>query len=498
MELKKEGKQKRISDLWYFCILGAILAVMFVFGQELEWNYREFIIGFVIVIGLFTVLGIELWKNIELYKFAFLFIIVVGSLSLLIQPILNLPDENVHFARAELVSRGKIIMDTKQVEYETIQSVLDLKDNVRKSYVSSSVKGKEIDYSAIKVEHVAASNNSFLYFPQAIGILIAKSLHLDVIWMLWLARFMNLLCYAFIIGYAVKITPKLQFPLFFLAVFPMCIQQAASCNPDAIINSSAILLVAYFLYLYESAEETITWKQMGIYLGLSIIVTLSKITNIFMAGLILLVPLGKYSHKKSAVFMKCMVIGSVIGIGGAYYFYTTLFSANSDSLQYTQENYVNSSEQIYYILTNFKEWFRNFGFALIWNAESYIMHLGRFGWMDYGNPLIPMFTMTMFGKICVQEQGVRINRGNKVLISMMILGIYCAVCLALYLAWTPVGSDTILGVQGRYFIPMCALVILLFASSEKDMSIGRTYTGDMIAMLGMNGAMLIATALRYY
>ena len=98
-------------------------------------------------------------------------------LSIAIQPILNIPDEVAHFARAEFVSRGNMIVDSEQRDYDTIQSVLDLRSNVKVPYISSTVKGEKIDYTTAKIGHIAAANASFLYFPQAIGILIAKDVY---------------------------------------------------------------------------------------------------------------------------------------------------------------------------------------------------------------------------------------------------------------------------------------------------------------------------------
>lgn len=494
-EVKRRAK---ISDLLYFLILGIFLSVLFFWGDNLEKNHREIIICVAITVGLFVLLGVKMWSQIELHQFAIIFIIVAGSLSLMIQPILNIPDEVAHFARAEYVSRGNIIVDSEQTEYETIQAVKELQGNVKQTYISSTVKGDEIDYSTAEIGHIAASNAVFLYFPQAIGVLIAKLLKMNAIWMLWLGRLGNLVCYAFIIGFALKIAPTFKFTLFFVSTLPMCIQQAGSCSPDAIINASAILLIAYFLYLYCTDKKEITWKQVGVFFAIAVVVTISKITNIFIAGLILLIPSEKFANKKKAIWGKCFIIGGVIIIGVLYYLYTMIFPASAEHLAYFEEVNANSSEQIKYIIYNFSEWIEGFGAALINNIQSYVNSLATFGWLEYGSTLIPVVTTFLFGKVCAQESGVYINKINKVLIFLMVAGIYASSCLALYLSWTPVGSTEILGVQGRYFIPMLALFSLLFASPSNSVNTDREQNGDIIAIISMNAVMLITTTLRYY
>lgn len=496
--LEKVRQHAKKSDAWDFGILVLFLLVMLCSGQNVEGNYREVIICGVVIAVLCVLLGIHMWIGMDFYKFTFLFLVLVGSLSLMIQPILNVPDEVAHFARAESVSRGNIIVDSEQTEYETIQSVLDLRDNVKIPYISSTIKEQKIDYTAVKIGHIAASNASFLYFPQAIGILIAKVLRLDVMWMLWLARFGNLLCYSISIGLALKITPKLKFVLFFIAALPMSIQQAASCNPDAIINASAILLIAYFLHLYCSEEKKVTWKQIMIFFVLSAIMTVSKVTNMFIAGLILVLPAEKFEHRKKAILMKCLIIGGVVAVGGLFYLYTTSFPTSYEHMVYLQSVNVDSSKQIQYITGNFIGWLFRFVAALINKFPEYINMLGEFGWLEYECSLIPLVATFLFGKICFQESGIFVNSKNKVLLFLMVAGIYAVTCLAMYISWTPVGSSEILGVQGRYFIPMFALASLLFSSAGNNTDIQKKYTGDMIAILGMNGAMLIITVLRYY
>lgn len=493
-DIKRTAK---ISDIWFFCVLFVVAVGVFCFSPGLEITHSEIIICSVVLVAILMMLGIKMWTNIELHQFATIFLLVVGGLFAIIQPILNAPDETVHFARAEYVSRGHLIVDANVDEYDVIQSVQKLQSNAKNTYLRSDLRGEDIDYSLTKTGHVAASNVTFLYFPQAIGVLIAKALQLDAIWMLWLARVMNLICYALGVGFALKIAPKLKMGLFFISALPMSIQQASSCSPDAIVNMSAILLIAYFLYLYCSEEEIITWKHIIIYLVLCALVTLSKMTNVFMAGLILLIPKSRFKSIRSAVLSKILVILCSVFCAGTYYWYIMRFPSSQEHLVYMQETNVNSGEQINYIITNFPEWFRHFGGALVNNFETYIITLSEFGWFEYGIPLMPIVTIALFVKICIQEQEIQINRINKTLVFLMVIGIYVSTCLAMYLSWTPVGSVTILGVQGRYFIPMLGLSVLLFVPTE-SVTVAQRHIGDMVTIIGMNSALLIATAIRYY
>ena len=336
-----------------------------------------------------------------------------------------------------------------------------------------------------------------MYFPQAIGILIAKVLQLDAIWMLWLARIMNLICYALGVGLALKIAPKLKMSLFFVSALPMSVHQAASCSPDAFVNMSAILLIAFFLYLYCSEQDIIMRKHLNIYLVLCILVTLSKMTNVFMAGLILLIPNNRFWSDKKAVFSKFFVILCSISCAVIYYWYISRFPSGQEHLIYLKESNVDSVEQIKYIIMNFPQWLCDFGISLIRGLYNHTRSLSTFGWLEYSIPFMSIITVTMFVKICVCEREIQINRINKVLIFLMVLGIYASTCLAMYLSWTPVGSSSIVGVQGRYFIPMLGLSVLLFMPTQSVM-VRKKNIGDIMVIIGMNSALALTTAIKYY
>lgn len=496
----EEVKKDREKQQGIICIFAEIICLILVacFLKDFQKSKAEMIIVFVVVCVMAVLLGLFAFKKIVFYCFVFGFLIVTGGLSLLIQPVFNIPDEVAHFARAEIVSSGNFIQNPAEQEFETIRSLEDLTDNIKKSYPNSSLKGKKIDYTPIKTKHVAATNLSFLYFPQAIGIFIAKFLHMDIIWLLWLGRFMNLLAYSILVAMAIKIAPKLKFFLFFIAALPISVQQAASFSPDAFINGTAILFVGYFLNLYSKREDRIPKKEILVFTFLGTIVAVSKVTNIFMMGLFLLIPSSRFEDRKKETIIKCIAIIVVIFFGGTYYLYTTNFAPNLEHLPYLEGANVNSEEQLQYILDNTRIWMQKFGFSIINRVAECTDMLSEFGWLEYNYSILSVVMIFIFGKMCFRESGVIISRFSKFLILLMTLGIYCTTCLALYLTWTPVGADDVVGIQGRYFIPMLLLLILLFTSNKDNRVKKESYIIDLTVINFMIGAMFIVTTARYY
>ena len=55
----------------------------------------------------------------------------------------------------------------------------------------------------------------------------------------------------------------------------------------------------------------------------------------------------------------------------------------------------------------------------------------------------------------------------KIIITLVILAIIALIFTSLYVQWTTVGSKSILGIQGRYFIPILPLAAILIGSVIK-------------------------------
>jgi uncharacterized membrane protein len=57
-----------------------------------------------------------------------------------------------------------------------------------------------------------------------------------------------------------------------------------------------------------------------------------------------------------------------------------------------------------------------------------------------------------------------------------VIGCVISVLITQYLAWTPVGLDIILGVQGRYFVAPALFVVMLCPSFALPRALRSTFT----------------------
>ena len=145
----------------------------------------------------------------KLFITAFIVILVFGLITSMVVPIKCVSDEQEHFTRAEMTSRGILFPEFKNNSYPSISSVDTLYiKNMWKTVFETADDTAPIDQSPNAVDSVFEQNPFYGYIFSGLGILIAKLLNLNLIWMLWLGRIFNTVFYAALISLAIKIVPS--------------------------------------------------------------------------------------------------------------------------------------------------------------------------------------------------------------------------------------------------------------------------------------------------
>ena len=175
-------------------------------------------------------------------------------------------------------------------------------------------------------------------------------------------------------------------------------------------------------------------------------------------------------------------------------------SADSPFKQFYITNNIDTNKQIKYILNQPKFFVENFIVALVSNFKAYIEQLGTFGWLSYSvNPGIMILYPIFIGSMIIFYPNEQIiSRKTKIGSSIISVAIYAVTCLILYLTWTPIGSVGIDGVQGRYFVPLIGMLMLLSCgkSTSKEEKEKIDYTFLIFGMLFV--IVLIITILNKY
>ena len=134
---------------------------------------------------------------------------------------------------------------------------------------------------------------------------------------------------------------------------------------------------------------------------------------------------------------------------------------------------VSIKSQLFFILSNPL----SFPYILINSLLHYglsyqFLFVGNF-WLDVPLPIwwLGIYLLGLIPVSLMDKSNIKIYSIQKIVSFITLILIFVAVCLFIYLSWTPVGQDTIEGIQGRYFIPIGPLLFLLLFNKRKSITI---------------------------
>ena len=437
---------------------------------------------YICVVSLLITAMIVIWfivfirAKYDIERVFLVFSIGFGMAYLLVMPAFSAPDEISHFATA----------------YRLSNKMMGVEGDDDENYVlsrQSEIMKKELDFTTtidsyryIR-QHIFATNqdNELTLFTgsivlkntpiighlfQATGITIARLLNLSDVALFFLGQLLAFLFYTILTFFAIKIIPVGKQMLFAISAFPMVMSIVPSFSYDPIIYGLSFLLIAIIIRLVYSVEK-VTLKDCIICLVTSLLLAPCKMVYSFISLLVILIPDRKFKNKKSANLFKIItVVASIV------YAFISNASAVADS-----------SSGVKMI-----EWAGAQGFTLTdllsdipGTINMYLMTIheymgdylntmigGKLGWLNVIMPMDIIILSLIVLVLSLREERVkRITDIQKVVYVCDFLLIAALICTSLLLGWTHIYSNVILGIQGRYFIPILPLLLLPFVGATK-------------------------------
>lgn len=459
----------------------------------------------------------------ELYKVAFVIIICFGLITALIVPIADVSDELEHLTRSEITSQGVLFpkwmggehnLDqlynqsegrysselNTDVGFETIASHNFFLNNKENTVFDTPDDTQKINRTIILDGSAFEQNPFYGYLPQAIGVFIAKFLDMNVIWMLWLGRIFNLICYAGLISLAVKKAPALKIPLLAVACIPISIYQAASLSIDSMIIGLGILTIAYFIYLYKA--ENLDTKEIAIFCGLCLLLGLCKLPYLAFVFLILLVPKSNFKNENILRYMLAgiLIVGAVGVLWSTYSTHALMHSWRS------RLNYMNPSLQMEYLISHPSS-------ILYFLKQIFTFNLGKIlnGFFNFFGANTPnhysdnyifitvLIWIFLLATLVFYPNKSKFDFKARYGSLIILLIIYVGTCFIQLLTWSDVGHMSI-GVSTRYFIALFALLPIIIS---KKINILDRFKDNydsyaMIFIICFMATLILAFATKYY
>lgn len=302
------------------------------------------------------------------------------------------------------------------------------------------------------------------YMPQAIGITLARLLNLNSLGLAYMGRLLNLLFFVAMTMLAIRILPFGKEVLFGVALLPMTLHLSASYSYDVMIMAVLFVFTAMCLKLaYE--KEKVTVRDLLVLALLMAVAGPCKMVYAPMLGLCLLISVKKFGGWGRWALSASMVLAA---------WAAAMVLVNSQIIAgyaTETENYVGWAGEAGYSLTylihNPWKLFKLFYNTVMWQAEHYHMtmigaYLGNVDQvLDVPYLAVVLLTVSLL-LLAFRKPGetLVLTGGKRIWIWLI-----CAACagvtmLSMLIAWTPISSVIINGVQGRYFLPFLPVFLM--------------------------------------
>ncbi|MBQ7795067.1 MAG: DUF2142 domain-containing protein [Lachnospiraceae bacterium] len=475
------------GDFWlcdlYIGLLVAAAAFLAVFGALFLWPCSEGKVRW----------NSSWWKRVRVEVCAFLAVLVLGGMYMVVLPPLSAPDEIAHFASAYAISNQMMGMERTdeygfvlmRKEDEFLQNVEQVSgDEVRTSLGRTLTEDtwQKIydrafpifveDEQKVMVSSVNGQNHTtpVSYLAPAIGITLGRLLGVNCIVLAFLGRFFNLLFYAGMVYGAVKVLPFGKMVLFGVSVLPMALHLAASYSYDAFLMATCFFFGSYCLHL-AYAKPMVEIKDIVLLAVLAAAFGPCKMVYAVMMGFALLIPVKKFGDWKKWTVSAAAVL---VAFGAAM---ILVNRATITNYAVSTDTYVEwAAEPAYsfsWILHNPLNFARVMYDSLVHLGDEWTLQL--FGSM-LGNldPVLSVpFWVVGAMAVCLVLLSLR-NAGEplymkgwqKAWVCFLAVGCLLGLMTAMLIAWTPLSSQVVEGVQGRYLLPVIPFVFMCLKSDR--------------------------------
>lgn len=447
--------------------------------QELYENTGKIIkatVYMVMVASILVMIAVLIYyhKQITLEKLFWMIIPAICIMFLILMPAFKNHDEGFHWFRILDIAQGNLLTNVSNnkpiavVPESTFTMLEDEPEYINYRVIMDNLKKVIGEEGTVRIElATTAIYNPIQYFPQTLGVIIMKFFTNNPMFIAYAARLANMVISIVLLYLAFKKMPFGKLGLLVTICLPIAIEGFTSMSSDAITIAISFLFIAYiFDIVFNKNENTkIKNKDIIILAILAVILAVCKIVYLPIVGLMLL--LGKSKFKTSKIHIITVVGIMLIAIIANLLWLNT---ANTYLEMYKDGN---SNSQIATIFKNPVLYLQRVLFTFNDCANNYIYSLfgDELGWNEFAdmNYILPILIGGLFVFIHLADNTwkKRLSKYQNIIILLIVLAVIGLIFTSLYIQWNESDDNIIKGIQGRYFIPILPLVMLLICSNLK-------------------------------
>ena len=344
------------------------------------------------------------------------------------------------------------------------------------------------------------------YVPQAAGIVVGRIFGFPPILMMYLGRLTNFLTWLILVFFSVRLTPVGKWVFVFLALAPMCIFQVASLSYDALAIGLAFMVTALALRMAFNPHEVVSWKELiGFCVSLAAL-GFVKFIYATLGAMFLIIPLRRFTSRKQYAVTLAVLFGLLLVAGVAWVTLARRLFITYAEYDERVRNLaalipgVNPSEQLRFMVAHPRHFL-----GRLWDSLKYFEVMRSFvawpGWTKEGFPW--WFIRSYLAALTA----VALLNGDKIATLswkqravMFFAGMATVVFIGafLFMQWSPVRCIFVLGLHGRYFIPIGPCVVLALFHNRFLTVRDRVLGVFVLVLLVPSEAFLVARLIRLF
>ena len=436
-------------------------------------NHLKYFLALAVVSGIVTLLLIifskKLYEKVKPHIVYFILAIILGGMYVFVIPLCAQSDEPAHMYRAFQVAQGEIIAPIEEGEFKTelpgsIIEMINVNSENKKREYKKYYDIKEMMQIELNKEEVASlttvgNYHGISYLPQIVGVKIGMILELNPYYTAMLGRITSLIITILLLTLGIRKLPTHKLFATIVLLCPVVLSYAGSFSADCMTLASIFLMMSYVLY-YRHTKEKIKKRDYLILTILTFIVAISKIAYLPVIGILIFIPKECYKNIKFKSIISTLFI--IFGIG------VTLWWMKTCNLNVTDGDVNNTNMWIYkdpigYLMVLFRTTI-NSGYGYIEN-----MFAGHFLCHNQVTPysIVPFaYIIIAFCSFFTDENKEKTTMMQKLIVFGIILVSYVLISTAMYVYNTSYRNAIIIGVQGRYLVPLLLLAIF-FGNNKK-------------------------------
>lgn len=469
--------------------------------KETKFAWVMYLLGVVVILSSTCMLYyLNAVKQTAIEKMYVFLAVILGFIYISVLPPYTVPDEKTHIDMAYDMANTILMGDEADTNNpETVYKRKSDADAVFQEMPDANVYRdmyhtmfqKCADETMVEAETKGYSTSRYLHAAGAFGIIAGRKLHFSTSLTFQLGRILNGSIFIIMIYWAIKRIPFGKKLVAVLALLPMTLQQANSFSYDSMINGAAILLIAEIMYLKYECEKIKSTDLLVVSICSLILAMPKGGSYLPLTFLILLVPKEKFQWKFPSWIYKILPL--IFSVAGFLTVNTAAIFRISQEMETGIQIAWNNgtpgytiSDILFHPVEFLKIIFQSFWYKGGEYAESIIG--GKLGWFEIniGQEVVILFAVVIVLAVVRAESE---NSKYKFCMKDYIWPFACfLVSMGLFMTImfiqnTPVDSEIIIGVQGRYFTP---IILLLFLTLPfKNIALKTENRGNLLEAVWM-------------